>query len=54
MPQFQICNGCQHSVDPNEDDFVIVPGTSEEMHAECYENQLRKEEQEGKSKKAGA
>jgi hypothetical protein len=55
MPQMSICRGCDHVVytDETERDYVVVGrdfnGTEIHMHADCYEEELEKKEEEAKA-----
>jgi hypothetical protein len=52
MPQIQICHWCHHVVNPEEDQFVILRDDVEQMHVDCYEEELTKKEEKTKGAEA--
>ena len=52
MPQIQICHWCHHVVNPEEDQFVILMDDVEQMHVDCYEDELTKKEEKTKGAEA--
>ena len=53
MPRVQICRECKHTIDVEEEGFVLLADGETMMHDGCYEDELKeKDEQKTKGAKA--